>query len=132
YAIAVQSYPLLEKDTRDVYEGFAAGVNRFIEVNADMFPEGFVPQFTGYDVAARDVNVNRASQARQFVSRMIAAQRGEDTAAEGEGAEGDPLPEGQDAIEEGSNAWAFAPTRTTSGNAVLVRNPHLSWTAGYY
>src|SRR5690606_6518819 len=35
-------------------------------------------------------------------------------------------------IEEGSNAWAFAPSRTSSGNAVLVRNPPLSWTAGYY
>src|SRR5699024_11270483 len=26
----------------------------------------------------------------------------------------------------------FAPGRTTSGNAILVRNPHLSWSAGYY
>ena len=38
--------------------------------------------------------------------------------------EGDP--------EVGSNAWAFAPERTASGNAILLRNPHLSWTAGYY
>lgn len=135
YAIAVQSYPLLEQDTRDVYEGFAAGVNRYVEVNPDLFPEGFRPEFTGYDIAARDVNVNRASQARAFVNRMTAPRRSPDTAAQG--AEGDeeattPLPEGQDAIEEGSNAWAFAPSRTRSGNAVLLRNPHLSWTAGYY
>ena len=34
--------------------------------------------------------------------------------------------------EEGSNAWAFAPSRTKSGRAILLRNPHLSWTAGYY
>ncbi|NIP81823.1 MAG: hypothetical protein GWM90_22425, partial [Gemmatimonadetes bacterium] len=34
--------------------------------------------------------------------------------------------------EEGSNAWALAPSRTTSGAAILVRNPHLSWDAGYY
>src|SRR5690606_20233111 len=32
----------------------------------------------------------------------------------------------------GSNAWALAPSRTTSGKAILLRNPHLSWTAGYY
>src|SRR5690606_10650474 len=31
-----------------------------------------------------------------------------------------------------SNAWAFAPSRTRSGRAILMRNPHLSWTAGYY
>ena len=33
--------------------------------------------------------------------------------------------------EEGSNAWAFAPSRTVSGKAILLRNPHLSWDAGY-
>jgi len=34
--------------------------------------------------------------------------------------------------EAGSNAWAFAPSRTEEGHAILVRNPHLSWSAGYY
>jgi len=34
--------------------------------------------------------------------------------------------------EDGSNAWALAPTRTTSGRAILLRNPHLAWTSGYY
>ena len=43
-----------------------------------------------------------------------------------------PQPGETDPIEEGSNAWAFAPSRTTSRRAILVRNPHLAWTAGYY
>ena len=30
---------------------------------------------------------------------------------------------------EGSNAWAFAPSRSKSGHAILLRNPHLEWTA---
>src|SRR6185369_8103367 len=34
--------------------------------------------------------------------------------------------------DDGSNAWAFAPSRTKSGKAILLRNPHLAWTAGYY
>ena len=34
--------------------------------------------------------------------------------------------------DDGSNAWAFAPSRTKSGRAILLRNPHLAWTAGYY
>ena len=33
---------------------------------------------------------------------------------------------------DGSNAWAFDSTRTTSGAAILLRNPHLTWGAGYY
>jgi acyl-homoserine-lactone acylase len=32
----------------------------------------------------------------------------------------------------GSSAWALAPGRTTSGAAILLRNPHLSWNAGYW
>jgi acyl-homoserine-lactone acylase len=137
HAIAVKRYPSLERDTRDVYEGFAAGANRYIELHPEEFPAGFAPRFTGYDIAARDVNLNRASQARAFLAR-INADRGGDVARggrEGEGAgEGDePLPlVGRDPIEEGSNAWAFAPSRTKSGDAILLRNPHLSWTAGYY
>lgn len=34
--------------------------------------------------------------------------------------------------DDGSNAWAFAPSRSTTGNAILLRNPHLQWTAGYW
>ena len=34
--------------------------------------------------------------------------------------------------DEGSNAWALAPSRTRSGRAILLRNPHLAWNAGYY
>ena len=30
---------------------------------------------------------------------------------------------------DGSNAWALDGTRTASGDAILLRNPHLSWEA---
>ena len=147
YRIGVENYTRLDQETRDAYEGFAMGVNRYIELHPEKVHQGFNPQFTGYDIAARDVNLVRVSEARQFLSRMRRANGDRrPPAAEGEGAEGDyvtggenldagtrPKPmEGVDQIEEGYNAWAFAPSRTRSGRAVLVRNPHLSWTAGYY
>ena len=34
--------------------------------------------------------------------------------------------------DDGSNARAFAPSRSKTGNAILLRNPHLAWTAGYW
>jgi acyl-homoserine-lactone acylase len=37
-----------------------------------------------------------------------------------------------DLPDEGSNAWAFGPSRTRSKRAILLRNPHLQWSAGYY
>lgn len=112
YDRAVDVYGDIDDDTRDIYEGFAAGVNRYIELHPEQFPPGFKPMFTGYDVLAEDVELPPTRQAAAFVNRK-------DTL---------PAPNPDD----GSNAWAFAPSRTTSGHAILMRNPHLSWTAGYY
>ena len=128
WRIAVERYATLEGATRDVYEGFAEGANRYVALHPEEFPAGFAPRFTGYDVAARDVAVATPAQASGVVARLTAGARVDTAEAD---AEGDP-PRGVDPIEEGSNAWAFAPGRTRSGHAILVRNPHLAWTAGYY
>src|SRR5690606_30163960 len=78
--------------------------------------------------------------ASRFLRRLRGAAQPA-TSAEGAGEEGASpscggwsycVWEGDDEIEEGSNAWAFAPSRTRSGKAILLRNPHLDWTAGYY
>lgn len=124
YRIAVENYPRLHTDTRSVYEGFAAGVNRYIALHPQEFPDASVPRFTGYDVAARDVQVTSPGQARRFLARFGLAPRAPDSSA--------ARPPGTDPAEDGSNAWALAPGRTTSGRAILLRNPHLAWTAGYY
>lgn len=129
-AVAVDKYALLDPETRDAYAGFAAGVNRYIETHPEEFPAGFAPHFTGYDVAARDVGGAGQAAARRFLQRVQPQPVGREPTAS-EPPEGDaPIP--NDEIEEGSNAWAFAPSRTKSGRAILVRNPHLAWTAGYY
>ncbi|MGQ0712877.1 MAG: penicillin acylase family protein [Gemmatimonadaceae bacterium] len=128
YALAVEHYARLDENTRDVYEGFAVGVNRYVELHPSEFPPGFTPRFTGYDVAARDVRTTSMSAARRFLARFAPSTRREPGAITDNGA---PT-EDADRIEEGSNAWAFAPSRTKSGRAILMRNPHLSWTAGYY
>ena len=137
YERAVEVYPLLEQPTRDVYEGFAAGVNRYIELHPQEFPAGFAPKFTGYDIAARDVGFASPFQARRFLARVDPSMRRgprQQAAAANEGQpEADPGAVGyMDPAEDGSNAWAFAPSRTKSGKAILLRNPHLSWDAGYY
>lgn len=130
YARAVETYPLLEQDTRDVYEGFAAGVNRYVELHPEEFPAGFTPRFTGYDVLAHDVSVATAQQAAKFLARTDPGFRRQTPPAT-TGAEGN-MAGAVDVPDEGSNAWAFAPNRTKSKRAILLRNPHLQWTAGYY
>lgn len=111
------TWHLLEQDTRDFYDGFAEGINRFVELHPEMFPAAMPRDLTGRDVAARDVSVATPERGRAFVARL---RRNDSVAA----AAAHP--------DEGSNAWAIAPSRTRSGNAMLLRNPHLSWTAGYY
>ena len=122
----LDNYHLLSKGTRDIYEGFAAGVNRYIELYPEQFPPRMPADFNGYDVAALEVTPPPVRKIRAFVARLnppAAPERpGPPENAEGELSNGD----------EGSNAWAFAPSRTRSGKAILLRNPHLTWTAGYY
>jgi len=154
HARAVETYPLLHEDTRDVYRGFAEGVNHFIRVHRARLPDWVTPDFTAYDVLARDVSWPSEGQMENFRERI--AERPDDppllvleggswrpftTAARPSGPrvrpyQGADRPRvyhyGQDAENVGSNAWALAPSRTESGNASLLRNPHLSWTAGYY
>ena len=149
YARAVETHHLLDTETREIYAGFAAGVNRYIERHPEEFPPGFVPRFTAYDVATRDIEMASGSAASRFLARLDSASGAQRQAGRagggrgggagmGRGGGGAPPPTatqpppGDDEIEEGSNAWAFAPTRTTSGKAILLRNPHLAWSAGYY
>jgi acyl-homoserine-lactone acylase len=126
YQRAVETYHLLEQDTRDAYEGFAAGVNLYIDKHPSEFPAGFKPGFTGYDILARDIEGSSAQAARRFLAkhdpRSQPRSQQEQAGTEGE----------VDPSNVGSNAWAFAPGRTKSGRAILLRNPHLNWNAGYY
>jgi len=119
WARAVETYPLLDQATRDVYDGFATGTNRYIELHPDEFPPGFAPHFTGYDVLAKDVELTTPNQAGRFLARSDSGLRARNQAP----------PSNPD---DGSNAWAFGPSRTKSKRAILLRNPHLVWTAGYY
>src|SRR6185436_11520746 len=94
--LAVEKYALLDADTREAYEGFAAGVNRYIEVHPEEFPVGFAPRFTGYDIAARDVEGASTNDARAFLRRLQPPRAANSTTS--------PSNEGADPIEEGSNA----------------------------
>ncbi len=127
-ARAIETFHLLQPDTRDLYDGFAAGVNRYITLHRDEFPAHIPSDFTGYDVATLHIGDGPpAARVRRVLQALADAgprTPGSDPWTLDPGPSVDP--------EEGSNAWAFAPSRTTSGKAILLRNPHLAWDAGYY
>ena len=121
---AVAIYQELHEDTRAVSEGFAAGVNRYMAQHPEEFPDWTASAFTGHDVAALYVYRASASQARRWIRQLGGAAEAPLADLDGSAPDG--------GIEEGSNAWALAPGRTASGAAILLRNPHLSWEAGYW
>ncbi|HET7695380.1 MAG TPA: penicillin acylase family protein [Vicinamibacterales bacterium] len=125
-ARAIETYHLLDQETRDIYDGFAAGVNRYVALHPAQFPGGMPADFSGYDVATLHIG-DGPPPAR--VRRFLAAMNVLPTAT---AAETDAVEEDAARSEDGSNAWALAPSRTKSGKAMLLRNPHLAWTAGYY
>lgn len=141
-ARALETFPLLDPDVRDVYNGFAAGVNRYIELHAAELPDWVRPNISGPDVLAGEVSMANPFGGQRIIRRM--------QLAEGDGVEASTSMSTStstfevldhrdgttriyiDRGEAGSNAWALGPSRTTSGKAILVRNPHLSWDSGYY
>lgn len=140
YARAVETFGRLRQDTRDVYQGFAAGLNYFVGRYRTALPGWIRADFTAYDVLARNIGWPSQGAMDSFRRRLLenpakpAALTTRDTfAPDARNSEPGRLvvaePENQNV---GSNAWALAPSRTTNGNAILLRNPHLSWAAGYY
>jgi acyl-homoserine-lactone acylase len=121
-----KGYPTLSKDVREVYEGFAAGVNRFIELHPEEFPAVMPRDFTGIDVAATELIPPSTRKIRAFLNRLNPPANTGPTPTPTPGSEEGEGPD------DGSNSWAFAPSRTKSGKAILLRNPHLQWNAGYY
>jgi acyl-homoserine-lactone acylase len=101
HRFAVEGFDRLDQDTRDLMAGWAAAANRYVELHPDLVPPWTPRDFTAHDAAALWVDETIEPKVRVFL---------------------------QDA---GSNAWAFAPERTTSGRAVLLRNPHLGWEPGW-
>jgi len=140
YARAVETFPVLKKETRDVLTGFAFGLNKYIELHPGEFPAWVKPDFTGYDVHARDIGSHKTTSISGFL-RRLRGQGADSTADDRTGmriikdntvwarvADRAEVPH----PDEGSNTWALAPSRTTSGRAILMRNPHLNWNSGYY
>lgn len=115
HAIALARWPELDQPTRDMYDGFAAAVNDFVRSNPSEVVATVRPVFRGADVLAAEIPTPNVRAAKRLLERQ-ARNAGTGTRNR----------------DEGSNAWAFAPARTRSGHAILLRNPHLAWDAGYY
>jgi acyl-homoserine-lactone acylase len=122
---ATETFKYLDRDWRHITEGFAQGLNYYIALHRDELPD-WVQPVTKYDVAAHGLaGVSRFSLNRGGIVTKLQKKLGAGELA---------LARGDEDEEMGSNLWAFAPSRTKSGNAILMGNPHQAWSevATYY
>jgi len=127
HARAATTWPELAPDAQAYLEGFAEGVNHYLALHPDERPQGVPLDFTGIDAHAMTIGWYEASRARAFVRSL--SEPDSTGARQSDPADAlwpDPHPD------DGSNAWALAPERNPTQRALLLRNPHLSWDAGYY
>lgn len=133
---AVETYSMLRKDTRDLNQGYADGVNRYVILHRSEFPDWIKPDFTAYDVHATGIGSHSNASVKTFIRALESKEKR--TASKNILEESTPWAsialnsKEEDNPDVGSNTWALAPERTTSGKAILMRNPHLNWNAGYY
>ncbi len=117
HARAEESFDQLNPDLREVIEGFAAGLNYYIAQHRAGLEEWIQP-VTPVDVHAHGI----AGVARFAFDRGNIVDKFVKALAKGGDVVLEPEPE-----DLGSNLWAFDGTRTASGKAILMGNPHQPW-----
>ena len=128
-----QNFSQMDSLLQRIFNAYAAGVNHYVSKHREELP-GWIPAFDGIDALAnaRAGAVNSAVDAATI--RALKAKYPEDP--QSQSYHRDKPEESADSLIEtelpGSNAFALAGTRTTSGKPILLGNPHLNWSSLYW
>ena len=126
---AADRFPQLQPENQRILHAFAAGMNLYIRGHREELP-GWVASVDGTDILA----IGRAGTLGFVRYRARIDQRLQmEPIREGQESASPPdLPGATFGDAPASNMWALAPERSTSGNAILMGNPHLPWSSVYY
>jgi len=140
YEVARARFHELTPLFQAMMNGYAAGFNLYAEKHRKELPE-WVPTFDGYGVLA----MGRAEVMRfAFNDAMISSVQLKHPVAQAAGLRGSvresekheqDISQGESFRNDdllGSNMWAISGSRTTSGNPILLGNPHQPWSALYW
>ena len=115
--------PLLQK----IFRAYAAGVNRYVSQHRAELP-AWIPIFNEFDVLA-NIHEGAVNSVNGVVRRLQTKYEGKPAQLQISQLQNEFA---ADAEAAGSNAFAIGPTRSTSGKAMLLGNPHLNWSAHYW
>ncbi len=102
-----------------IYRAYISGVNRYVATHRSELPE-WIPVFNEIDVMA-NIREGAVTAVRGVIANLRRKYESLATVSE------------ETAFDDtGSNAFALGPSRTTSGKAILLGNPHLSWSSLYW
>ncbi len=120
-----KNFAQLDPTVQKVFRGYIAGVNHYIARHRGSLP-AWIPVFNEYDVLA---NIHEgAIGAVGGVIRRLQEKYKDKTAQLILPIEKFPI----ETEEAGSNAFAIAPSRSVTGKAMLLGNPHLNWSSLYW
>jgi len=126
YGACKQNFTQLDPLLQKIFRAYAAGINRYVAQHRADLP-AWIPTFDEYDVLA---NIHEGSiNAVNGIVRRLQTKY-----------ENKPLPPisllqnefASDAEAAGSNAFAIGPSRSITGKAMLLGNPHLNWSSLYW
>ena len=125
---AKEQYARATPALRALCDGFASGVNYYLETHPNVKPR-LITRFEPWFILAQEnrgpagTGITAAERQKAFPA-LAGSVEMSDLHFPGE-LPGNPLD-----TEEGSNMWAVSPSRTTNGHAFLLINPHVGFFGG--
>jgi acyl-homoserine-lactone acylase len=131
YEVSRRNFTQLDPLLQKIFRAYIAGVNHYIAQHRRELP-AWIPVFDEFDVLAniREGAITSAPAVIRRLQEKYAVKNSDAQTGELKLHLNEEFAADLEAA--GSNAFAIGPSRSTSGKAMLLGNPHLNWSSLYW